>query len=383
MILENQILDHHCLVIEDGIITKIMEGSDVSSYEGAEILDANGAYVSPGFIDLHSDYIENVISPRPTAMMDFRIGLHECERILAIHGITTIYHSLSLYDDQVFGVKQIRKSHNTHEIIRLINAIESSNSLIRHRVHARLEIDHFEMIPVIEHLIETKQIHMLSLMDHTPGQGQYRDLEIYKQSVVGLKHLNDLDADVIIRQRQHKAKMTAESIDLLAKHAVDHGVILASHDDDSFEKLEFALSIKTSISEFPITLDVAKKAREIGLQTVAGAPNILLGASHSGNLSALEGIRNGVIDILTSDYYPSGLVHAVFAIHRELDLDLPAIIRMMTINPAKAVKLDTMIGSIALGKKADLLVIGGKHDMPAINTVIVGGQISYKMGYPL
>lgn len=374
-------LENHVMLINDDHIEAIMKQEDYIAQPTDQVIDAQGGYIMPGFIDIHSDYIETMLSPRPTAMIDFEVGLTECEKVLASQGITTMFHSLSLYQEEVFGTKKIRMIDNTKRLIQTINQRHNQPHLIRHRVHARLEIDHLKVVPIIKEYIAQQAIHLLSFMDHTPGQGQYKDLEIYKKSVVGLMELSDAEAMEIIKQRQTKTKMTHEFLTALAQYAQQYGISLASHDDDSLEKLEVAKSMNTVISEFPITLETAKQATKMGLYTVAGAPNILLGGSHSGNLSALDGIKAQAINIIASDYYPFAMIPSLFKIYRELHLPLHEIVALFTLNPAKAVQLDHALGSLTVGKKADFLIVSYQNELPTIQSTFVNGIQVYQLQY--
>lgn len=382
IVLEDSLLENAALLIEDDTIKKIMSKHEVEQY-GTEynVLDADGGLIAPGFVDIHSDYIETVVSPRPTAMMDFNIGLRESERILITHGITTMFHSLSLYKEQDFGVKAIRQPKHANRLIEAINATHTSDHMIRHRVHARFEIDNVEMVEQVKEHIRNGKIHLISFMDHTPGQGQYRNLEIYKKTIAGYSELTDAEAEAVIVKRQSKEKITFEQIAEMAEVALEYGLAVASHDDDSIEKLELVKRLGTTISEFPITSEVADAAHDAGLWTIAGAPNILLGGSHTGNLSAAQGIQEGNISILCSDYYPAALIHAIYIMHREHGISLARMFRMLTINPARAVKMDHEIGSIEEGKKADLLLIKTKDNYPAITSVMIDGKIVYRTEY--
>jgi alpha-D-ribose 1-methylphosphonate 5-triphosphate diphosphatase len=212
-------------------------------------------------------------------------------------------------------------------------------------------------------------------MDHSPGQGQYRDLETYRKTLKGYRDMTEAELDRLIEERMGTTKLSESKIRELALLARQHGISIASHDDDSVEKLALVSSFGSTISEFPVSLEVAREARRMGMRTVAGAPNILLGGSHSGNLSAREAILDGSIDILCSDYYPAAILHSIFKLHREDGLDLAGLVRMATLNPAQAVGLGGEIGSIEPGKKADLVVVETIDGVfPACTSVLVEGR---------
>ncbi|MDQ0271840.1 phosphonate metabolism protein PhnM [Cytobacillus purgationiresistens] len=382
IVMEKEIVKGYAVVIEGESIQAIIRENEINQYPLAELIDAKGGYISPGFIDIHSDYIETIVSPRPTSMMDVDMSLREAEKILIGNGITTMFHSLSFYREDIFTHKPMRYPKNVQRLVDAIHATHHQPHLIRHRLHARFEIDNLGEIDRLVSNIEEGKVHLLSFMDHTPGQGQYRDLEIYRDTLRGYRDLTEEELDHIISDRVNSPTMNMEKMKEVAELALSHGIAVASHDDDHVRKIDLVKSIGTTISEFPITLEVAEKAKKCGLQTIVGAPNILLGGSHSGNLSAAEAIEHKSADILCSDYYPPALLHAVFALHEKYGHDLHQMFMMVTLNPAKAVKLDQEIGSIKPGKKADILIIERLGDgYPMLTATMVNGDLLTQTNY--
>ena len=381
IVTEQQFLTNHVVLIEGTVIHDILHTSEVDLSE-MKVIDAGGGYIAPGFVDIHSDYIETIISPRPTSIMSMKVGLRESERILMTHGITTIFHSLSYYGDDKYSHKAIRNPENVQRCVDAIHDTHSAPHLIRHRLHARFEIDSLEQMPVLEQNIANGKVHLLSFMDHTPGQGQYRNLEIYKEIMRGYRTISDHEVDVLIQEQVDKTKMTFDDIERISKMAIARNIAVASHDDDDIAKLQVVQSYGTTISEFPITLDVAKEAKRMGMYTIAGAPNILNGGSHSGNLSASEAIQARVIDIICSDYYPPAMLLGIFELASQYEEDLHRLFQLVTINPARAVNMDAEIGSIARGKKADIIVIEQMDDgYPVVTSTIVDGNIIMQTNY--
>lgn len=375
IVTEEKILEDHAIVVQDDKIHAIIPEQEIQTFSDAKHINANGGYIAPGFIDIHSDYIETIVSPRPTSMMDMDISLREAEKILISHGITTMFHSLSFYRDDIFQSKPIRSPENAQKLVDAIERTHTRPHLIRHRLHARFELDNIDEVDRLIQNIREDKVHLLSFMDHTPGQGQYRDLEMFRKTMQGYRDMSDEEVNVIILERKSREQITLEKIAEVAQIAIDKGIAVASHDDDNIEKLKLVRSFGTTISEFPITLEVAKVAKKLGLQTIVGAPNVLLGGSHSGNLSAKEAIDAGAADILCSDYYPPSLLHAVFELHDTYGKDLCEMFQMVTLNPAKAVRLDDEIGSIKPGKKADLLMIERLEDgYPTLTKTMVNGS---------
>lgn len=220
-------------------------------------------------------------------------------------------------------------------------------------------------------------------MDHTPGQGQYRDIDGFKRMLVQYnEQLGDSDLDMMVKKRMEKPKLSIEECKEIAELAKSKKIAIASHDDDSIEKLEHVKEFGATISEFPITIDVAKKAQEMGLYTIAGAPNVVLGGSHAGNLSAPEAIAEGVIDVLCSDYYPASILHAVFKLNEVYGHDLFEMFKLATLNPAKAVKIEHLVGSIEKGKLADIIIIQKiNNNFPVITSCFVDGANVFQVDY--
>lgn len=399
------------VVVIDGRIAAIepVGASDFDAQPDATmgvlpVVDARGAYVVPGLIDIHSDYVENVASPRPSVVMDLSTSLYKADRELVSHGVTTIFHSLSVYGAHVFDHKPIRDFGNVSALIDRVAALragEERDHLIRHRLHMRVELDSVDLYDDIESFLRSGKVDLVSFMDHTPGQGQYRDLLVFGDTLKGYRDVSDEDVRDIVRQQQESQKLTYAQITALASVARERGVSIASHDDDSEDKLAFMDGLEATISEFPISLDIARAARARGMHTIAGAPNVMLGHSHSGNLSAREAVQAGAIDVLCSDYYPAALLDAVFTLRDQCGLDIAKAFALVTINPAKAAGIADEVGSIAVGKRADVLLVreiscgegSGEHPvagpdsrvartMPVVTRAFVGGRSVFRSHYP-
>lgn len=347
-----------------------------------EVIDADGAFITPGIIDTHSDYIEHMASPRPGTVLDFGLALHEVERQLLVHGISMMYHSLSFNDTTVFKKKEIRMPYHTARFAQILSELREKSRLIHHRLHVRFELTSVYRVDELKEYMREGKVHLLSFTDHTPGQGQYHDVEVYRRTMKGYSNMSDEELDHAIDRTRSNQKVTHEVMRELVALATEHGVAVASHDDDTLEKLELNRDLGLSISEFPMTLDVAQRARELGFFTVAGAPNILLGGSHNGNLSATEAIKAGAIDVLCSDYYPASLLHAVFQLHEKEAVDLSQAFRLVSLNPAKALGIDSQYGSLSPGKSADLLIVRGSADgFPSVNYAFIEGQLCLHTRY--
>ncbi|MGN0038568.1 MAG: alpha-D-ribose 1-methylphosphonate 5-triphosphate diphosphatase [Coriobacteriales bacterium] len=353
-------------------------------------VSASGAYVTPGIIDIHSDYVENVASPRPSVIMDLASSLYKTDRELVSHGITTIYHSLSVYGALIFDHKPIRNFDNVKALIdhvALMRGGEELDHLIRHRLHMRVELDSVDLYDDMRSCLEEGKVDLVSFMDHTPGQGQYSDYALFADTLKGYRDVSDEEVAQIIKGQQESPKLSCAQIEALSRLARSRGISIASHDDDSAEKIAFMDGLGARISEFPVSLDVALEARSRGMHTLAGAPNVMLGHSHSGNLSAREAVLAGAVDVLCSDYYPAALLDAVFTLSRACGLALHEAFALVTANPAEAVGLQDTLGSIAAGKRADILLVreisnGSGVTMPVVTRAFVGGSSVYRSHYP-
>lgn len=369
---EHKILEGYALLIEQERIYDIVPEAALAYMELDEVVNAYGGYVTPGFIDMHSDHIEAMAAPRPSSIMDMELAVYEFEKECCTHGITTMFHSVSIWEG--VGASPMRRPELVKQLADIIEKSHSQLHLIHHRFHMRFEIDNQEQFPLMLDYLRQKRVHLISFMDHTPGQGQYRNIEVYKNYVRNARYMSDEDVEAEVNRRMNSEKLTLENIREAASLAQEQGISIASHDDDTKEKLDVVQSLGATISEFPITLDVAKEAKKRGMYTVVGAPNILLGGSHSGNMNAADAIVSAAADVLCSDYYPASLLHAVFQMTKQ-GQRLQDMIAMVTIQPARATGIDQDYGSIEKGKKADLLIIRTlPNDLPAITEVFVDGM---------
>ena len=355
---------------------------------GAErVVDAHGHFVMPGLIDVHSDRIEQYIQPRPMSQVDFEFALKACERDLLGAGITTMYHSIALFGDEFFGSSPLRTKKSVQQMADLIAFIHLRNHLIHHRFHLRIEIDNLEAYDIASEMIKQDKVHQVSFMNHTPGQGQYSSMAAYQETVSKYngkhngKEVGALSAEELLEYHAQKPKLRFEQLAELARLAHEKGIPVASHDDDTPEKLKENQKIGVDISEFPITLNAAKVAKSRGLHTVVGAANILRGSSHSGNLSATEAVLEECADIICSDYYPAAILHSIFLMHTKHGVPLPHMVSRATHNPAKAMRIDKDYGSVEPGKKADLLIVDVLDGYPVITHSFVDGHTTYRVEY--
>ena len=375
----DRVIPQGAVVLRDHMIEEVTDSRQVEDrYPHAQRVDAAGDYLLPGFIDIHSDNIETVIQPRPQSMIDFELAMREQEKQLASQGITTMYHSLSIVDA---ATRKLRTPENLKKLAELIRQFHEGDHLIRHRFHCRYEITNTRGYSMLLGFIRNRDMQLLSFMDHTPGQGQYRNLEFFKSHVMSQSQTEE-EKNQILTQRMNRTKLTAEQLALAADMAVQAGIPIASHDDDSLEKLDYVTqNLHARICEFPVELSVAQEAHRRGMAVVVGATNVLMGRSHSNNLSAREAIENGCADILVSDYFPAAILHGVFKLWEDGTLPLPQAVNMATLNPAKAVRVADHLGSIQPGKCADLILVSKKGKIPVVLSTFINGEEVTRLHY--
>ena len=379
IITPDEIIENKVLLIQEERIF----GFGDSALGAEKVIDAHGRFVLPGIIDVHSDKIEQYIGPRPTSQMDFEFALKVCERDLLGAGITTMYHSCALFKDELLGTSPLRTQESVQKMADLIANIHQRNHLIHHRFHLRIEIDNIEAFDIVREMIHQGKVHLISFMDHTPGQGQYRSLSVYADTVSKYngKEMDALGLDGVVAYHKNKPTLSFAQLKELTDLAHEKGIAVASHDDDTDEKLNINKQIGVDISEFPITLEAAQSAKARGFYTIVGSPNILRGGSHSGNMSAANAILAGSADLLCSDYYPAAILHSVFYMHQKHGVPLAEMVNRATLNPAIATKTDKDYGSIEIGKKADLLIVDELDGYPVITHVLVDGKPTSRIEY--
>ena len=377
IILPEKVVKGHIL-IEGHRISEVAESGfpKVKCYPDVTMIDAEDCYVMPGMIDLHSDAIEKEIQPRPNTLFPIDMSFYELEKKLAVSGITTMYHSLTLSDE--WGVRNIDMVIN---IINNINRLKRTRSMIKHKIHLRYEVTFLAGVSALESLIRDKSIDFMSYMDHTPGQGQFKDAEALKNFTMQSYGKKEEEVDTFLDKTiENLAMVDWFKLISLAKLANTLGIRLASHDDDTREKIETLLECEGVLSEFPINVETAIYAKSRDIHVCVGAPNIIRGKSHSNNMRAIDAIANNAADIVCSDYLPSAMLPAVFYLTRE-GIKLTEAVKMVTLNPAKALGIDSEVGTVEVGKCADLIFVEMHQDYPILRKTLVGGNIVFQSDF--
>ncbi len=367
LVLPDRLVENGWLLIENQRIAGLGEGNSAALQVDRKI-DGQGQFLMPGLIDLHSDAIERQVEPRPEVIFDTHIALGEIDRRLASAGITTEFHAISL-DDNEFGTRSVNFIHDLAHNIK----VETDN-LVRHEIHARLELTSQNGFETIKELIKTREVRLISLMDHTPGQGQYKSEEGFRQYIKRTVHMSDEKIDEWILMKKAQKALVPERIETVTRLAREAGLAIATHDDDTAEKIAGWPKLGVTMAEFPTTMEAATAAHKLGLVVCMGAPNVLRGKSSGGNISALETIQAGVCDALCADYYPAAMLGATFKLVAHHILSLSQAVQLVTLNPAKAVGLDGDFGSLEVGKVADIILVKATSRNPRVLRLFVDGQ---------
>jgi alpha-D-ribose 1-methylphosphonate 5-triphosphate diphosphatase len=363
IVLADRVIEQGWVAFADGRIAEFGEGD---APDGSE--DARGDLIMPGLIELHTDHLEAHFVPRPKVFWDPVAAVVSYDGQLATSGITTVLDSLRVWREQ--GAEEA----DGHAGL-LADAIASARDadLLRadHFLHLRCEIPMPSVVEEAKDLIGRPEVRLMSLMDHTPGQRQFRDegklRDYYRGKGAGK---TDAQLDELFAQRfaYQKAYAATNMRDIVAL-AHQYDIPLASHDDTTDENVTDAIRDRISVAEFPTTMEAARGLHQAGIGILMGAPNVVRGGSHSGNIAAVDLAREGLLDILSSDYIPSSLLMAALQLPARVPaIDLAAAVRTVTKTPAEAVGLADR-GEIAAGKRADLIRVHVARDIPVVRSV--------------
>lgn len=359
------IVEGASVVLEDGCIAGISSRAERSG----EVIDAAGRYVMPGMVDLHCDAIEKQLAPRPGVEVPGELAFVEMDRLFAGCGVTTGFHGVSIMTGRSRGVERGRR------LCDLVSHL-AAEGLVRHELHLRCELPQEESVRAVEEILERGFARLVSVMDHTPGQGQFRDLEWFRRYWSGDGADEAQISAALAEAERSDYTIALDRVERIAGAAKKHGVTLASHDDDTVERVEILAEHGVDISEFPVNAASARRARELGHAVSMGAPNALRGVSSGGNLSALEAIEEGLVDALVSDYHPASMLQAAFKLASENILPLPKSLGLVTSGPARAAGLPDR-GQITQGATADLIIVGERANIPTATHTIVSGEIRH------
>lgn len=374
MVRENQV-EKGRLVFAGSTIKALDPSAEPGPGAGAG-MDCEGDYLLPGLVELHTDMLEKHIAPREGVDWPALPAVLAHDAQLAVSGITTAANALSI--GSIWG-----ETNRLGQLEALTDALAAARDegllKLDHRLHLRCEISEGSTGALFDALEGRPSVRphvlLLSLMDHTPGQRQFRDLDRHRSMIKNWTGLDDAGCEAFIQdRRQAQARYAEANSRNFAKIARERGWTLASHDDTTSADVARAAGLGANLIEFPTTREAAAAARAHHLGVIIGAPNIIRGGSHYGNISGVDLAARGLADILSSDYVPSSLLLAVFHLAARIDsLGLTRTVAMATSRPADLLGL-TDRGRLAPGCRADLLRVGVSRDgLPVVKAVWSAG----------
>ena len=359
IVLANRVMVDGNVVCEDGYISDITQARVTGSSPDI-VVDARGALCLPGLVDTHSDGLERERFPRPGVDLGAQFSVRSFEGRVRASGITTMFHGIGFEEDTKLHRSMVLANEWTDE---LENYRSTGRALVDHRILYRLDArDPAGFACLIDRLprrVDDGALPLVSFEDHTPGQGQYADRTAFERYISGTQGLTIEQAQKQVDEHivERDALLTNRQLALtwLIERATIGSIRLMAHDPATIEESDEAHRWRASIAEFPTTFEAAFRAKELGLRTVCGAPNVLRGRSHSGNVSARDLITQRLCDGLASDYLPSTMLGAVAALLHDKVCDLSTAVALVTSGPAQTVGL-TDRGLMEVGKIADLIL---------------------------
>ncbi len=354
--------------LKDGQIADIAEGVTVP--QGA--IDCGGDLVMPGLIELHTDNLERHIEPRPKVNWPHAAAIIAHDAELASVGITTVFDALRV--GSVVSNSKANYGEYARALADEILGLRADGALkISHFLHLRAEVCSETLIDELAKFGPEDRIGIVSLMDHTPGARQFRDMSKLKDYYIGKHGISDADWDAhVARQLDLKARLGAAHEIAAVAAARRYGAVLASHDDTEADHVQRSAEHGAHFAEFPTTVEAAQACQTHGILVMMGAPNLIRGGSHSGNVAAQDLAEADLLDIVSSDYVPSSLLSAALQLG-DLWGDTARGAATVTSAPANAAGL-TDRGHLVPGARADLIRVARIGTAGALRGVWVQGD---------
>jgi alpha-D-ribose 1-methylphosphonate 5-triphosphate diphosphatase len=371
------VLTNARLVLGDAVLdgSIALDGTTIAATEAGRsyapgALDMDGDFLIPGVVDLHTDNLERQVQPRSNARWPSRSAMLAHDAQCAAAGVTTVLDALCIGD---LGFDRERIKTFQDGVVDLDALGDTGLLKSEHFLHLRCEVPARDVLALFDPVASNKRVRMISLMDHSPGVGQYADMEFYR----ALRRRDGTPDDYIERRiielREQRANLRAPNRRALLDRIAGRDVATASHDDRTEEEVAENARDGILISEFPVTMLAAKAAKAHGMTVIAGAPNIVRGGSHSGNVAAAEMVRAGAVDAFASDYVPASLVEAAFLCVEQIGITLPQAVALITHKPARMAGLPDR-GRLAPGLRADLVRVRVHEGLPVVRQVWRAGE---------
>lgn len=366
LVLPDQVVSGY-LVVQEGEISEICEGTQVP--DGA--VDCAGDHVIPGLIELHTDNLERHLEPRPAVWWPHKAAILAHDAEMASTGITTVFDALRVGFFEQGKDRHLALARKVAS--EIIQVREAGGLRISHFLHLRAEICCETLEMEMAEFGPDDGIGIVSLMDHTPGQRQFRDLQALRIYLAKKRSMDDAEFQShVLHLKTLQGRFREKHEEAAVAAAQRYGAVLASHDDTTLEHVNVSKHCGVRFAEFPTTFEAAAASREQGIAVMMGAPNLMRGESHSGNVSARKLAEEDLLDIVSSDYIPAALLLAAFYLADQWQ-DLPKAIACVTENPARVVRL-TDRGRLARGLRADLVRVGMLDSMPIVRGVWCQGH---------
>jgi len=353
---------HGHVLVRDGRIAAVASGPTAVPFAQ----DLQGDYLLPGLVEMHTDNLERHVMPRPKVSFPMQAAVQAHDGEVASAGITTVLDAIGVGDPYDEGFR----SRDQGELLRVLDRLDDAGALrADHHIHVRAELPAPNALALFEPFQRHRRLRLISLMDHTPGQRQWTDIAHARTYYTGKKGWsNDKFAAEMRAAPERQAAYAAPHRRWFAEFAREHGVALATHDDTTVAHVDEALALGAVMSEFPTSLAAARHARACGLATIAGAPNVVRGGSHSGNVAAMDLAREGVLDVLSSDYVPASLLLAAWILKRDAGYSPSEAVNVVSRAPARACGFHDR-GEIANGLRGDLVRVREVDGQPVVREV--------------
>ena len=370
--MSEQILKNARIVLPDRILSgavRVVDGKIGAVDEGAVSTgeDMEDDLLIPGLVELHTDHLEAHYAPRPGVRWDAMSAVQSHDAQIASSGITTVFDCLRMGSDENGGFQPGEMRDLASTIAR---AGREGRLRSEHRIHLRCEVSSHDVMDHFAHFEDSGEVGLVSMMDHAPGQRQFTTMDQYIVYYKTNRGMSDAEFDAFVdRRKAASERYAARHRALIAEHCRARGITVASHDDATVDHVEEARRFGVRLAEFPTSLEAAEASHSAGMSVLMGAPNVVRGGSHSGNIAANDLARIGVLDVLSSDYVPFSLIHAPFVLAEKGDApDLPTAFRMVTDTPARAAGLEDR-GRIEPGLRADLVRVRYDGGTPVVRAV--------------
>ncbi len=344
--------------------------ADTIHMVNAEVIDVQGRLIMPGLVDLHSDSLERSIEKRKGVFFDTDFAILNLDRKAAACGITTFCHAISFADNEL-GLRSPREAETCVRKIKAFN--DSPQALVKHRVHVRYEVGSEQSFNIVNRLVEQGLVDLLSVMDHTPGQGQFKSMESYIRFQSIEYQVPENMVIEMAREKQANHLWAWQMVNELTKTVGDAGIPMLSHDDDTIEKIGLIRDLGIGASEFPVTRQAARQAGEYGMKIFMGAPNLVRDQSTSGSLKASEVLKHKWCTGLVSDYYPESLLQAGF-LGQKFTGCMAEALQQVTSGPGAYLMSPDQPGVLVPGADADIIIVDHSHTWAHVTHSLVGGD---------